>query len=397
MAKRGFSAAARSHESVHFSVGNGEIYVVKHFFVVVVGKTNVLKHYIAFEVVHLVRRGAFKLDRNIHNRDKTSESRHAVLQLLEKLYERLHGRNEKVYRNHKRHEVYVVEMLLVVYAKQCACKQHYDVVYFGDKAHACRKRAHCLVRLRARLDVTCVVFFKLFLLVLGVCIRFRHSNTCDAVFKRSVDVADLFSALSERLVHILSARNGDNEKHGQKRKHNQGQFPAYRAKIRKRAYRHERGDKKVFGAVVGKLAHVEEVVRHPRHKLSRFVVVVKGIRQLFEMLEQIRSHRRLHFYAHYVTVVVDIILHSGAQKVYTQKYRAKYKHLAYHAVWYALAKYALRHDRINKPAYRKDKRANHICGKRRFVRLVVCHESFEQMLIVGSILFVFCHVAFVCQ
>ena len=120
VAKRGFSAAARSHESVHFSVGNGEIYVVKHFFVVVVGKTNVLKHYIAFEVVHLVRRGAFKLDRNIHNRDKTSESRHAVLQLLEKLYERLHGRNEKVYRNHKRHEVYVVEMLLVVYAKQCA-------------------------------------------------------------------------------------------------------------------------------------------------------------------------------------------------------------------------------------------------------------------------------------
>ena len=116
------------------------------------------------------------------------------------LYKLANGYEDKeVYGNHKRHEVYVVEVFLVVNTEQRARKQHYDVVNLGDETHTCPERTHSLVRFRASLDISVVVLFKLFLLVFGVGVRFGDSYAGNAVFERGVDISDFLSALSERL------------------------------------------------------------------------------------------------------------------------------------------------------------------------------------------------------
>ena len=73
-----------------------------------------------------------------------------------------------------------------------------------------------------------------------------------------------------------------------------------------------------------KLAYIHKVVGHSRHYLSRFVVIVKLIRKLFEMLEHIASHLRLHTHTHYVPVILNEEVQKHSYSIKNEQGNAEY-------------------------------------------------------------------------
>ena len=68
-----------------------------------------------------------------------------------------------------------------------------------------------------------------------------------------------------------------------------------------------------------KLCYVHQVVGHSRHDFARFIFVVKGIGELFEMTEHIGTHLRLHSYTHDMTLVLNEVVEKHFADVKTQK------------------------------------------------------------------------------
>ena len=84
---------------------------------------------------------------------------------------------------------------------------------------------------------------------------------------------------------------------------------------------------------MSKFTDVEKVVGHTCHKLTCFVVVVEGIGQFFKMAEKVTAHLGLHLHTHDVAVVVDIVVHSGAEEIDRKKHCGHYEDFLYHPVW----------------------------------------------------------------
>ena len=76
--------------------------------------------------------------------------------------------------------------------------------------------------------------------------------------------------------------------------------------------------------MVGKLGYVHQVVCHARHYLTRLVVIVELVGQLFKMVEHIRTHLRLHTHAHYVSVILYEKLQKHSNDIEQKQSYTKY-------------------------------------------------------------------------
>ena len=98
--------------------------------------------------------------------------------------------------------------------------------------------------------------------------------------------------------------------------------------------------------MVGKLAYIHKVVCHAAHYLTCFVIVVIRIGKLFQVVEHIASHLRLHTHAHYVAVILDEIIEQLTHEIEKEKPDAeKYDHFILF-VGDKVVKHCSRYDRI---------------------------------------------------
>ena len=99
------------------------------------------------------------------------------------------------------------------------------------------------------------------------------------------------------------------------------------------------------------------------------------------MAEKVTAHLGLHLHTHDVAVVVDVVVHSGAEEIDRKKHCGHYEDFLYHSVWDVDVKDLGCHHRVQKSHHRKNKGAKHIKGKSLFVGLVVRNKFFEQTLV----------------
>ena len=128
---------------------------------------------------------------------------------------------------------------------------------------------------------------------------------------------------------------------------------------------------------MSKFAYVHKVVGHTRHYFTRFMIVEKGVRQLFQMIEHVASHLSLHFYAHYVSVILNEIVKPHSEEIYAQQRSAANNHHADVVVRYVCVKHCARYHRVSYRNGGNRKRCQHVEKEQQFVRFVVRHKSFK--------------------
>ena len=170
--------------------------------------------------------------------------------------------------------------------------------------------------------------------------------------------------------------HGNDNKYRHAGKDDKGKYPVYRKEINKGQNYHHRADKKIFRAVVCKLANLKQVARDPRHYFSGLIVIVKLKGQLLKMLKKVYSHLRLHLYTYDMTVILHEISQKKAQHVKCQHDDTGNHYRSVHLVRYIIVEHLIGNDGIYHSYERYEKCCQHIKRQHNLVRLVVAYEAF---------------------
>ena len=322
--------------------------------------------------VHSAGRVLFGL--RVHNFQKALKTRYAVLVLFHEVYKRHDGRDKQAYGYRKRR--IVAHANKVFRHEKSARDEHDDIENIGDEGSGGVELPHRLICVRTGADETTVAFFEFLRLLFGIVKRLCDAYSRNAAFKGGVDFGHRLTAAHKSRAHTLAQNHGYYDQEGHAGKDDERHPPVYGAKIYKRRHNGYGGDYQIFGAVVGKLAYVHQIVCHARHNFARLVVVEKGVGQFFEMIKHIAAHLRLHFYAHDVSVVLYKVVKKHSRYIYAQKQSAANHHHAYVVLRNIIVEHGARDYGINYGDERHQKSRQHIEEEQNLMRLVICEKSF---------------------
>ena len=302
VAERRLAAAGGTDEGKFLAFFDVERDVVEHFFRRVVRVGDVFEVDNALHVLKLLRAGCVGLGLFVHDLDEALEARGAVLVLLHEVDQRVHGAYEKVHGHDERRVVAERDSPRI--EEQSARDQDYYVEHVRDELGGREEPRHRFVGAARGADEFLVALLELFDLPRRVRVRFCDADSRDAALDRRVDRRVALAPVFERLPHPLPEvkRHPHEDRNAREDDQRQQRLDAHQ--VRERQNYHHRTDQKVFGAVVGQLAHLKKVAGNSRHQAPGLVVVVKAEGQLLQVVEQVGAHLRLHSDADHVAIVL---------------------------------------------------------------------------------------------
>ena len=115
--------------------------------------------------------------------------------------------------------------------------------------------------------------------------------------------------------HAHAVQVDHNDKYRDQNQHHQGQPPLDSKHNDHSAHQGDAGDEHVLRPVVGQLRDVEKFRRHPAHKVSGAVFVIKAEGKGLQMGEQVLPDVRLHQHAEGVAPVAHHVLQARPQQI----------------------------------------------------------------------------------
>jgi hypothetical protein len=164
---------------------------------------------------------------------------------------------------------------------------------------------HQAVGLQLRLPVARVVAGEEAALVVLVGEGLHHPHAADILLDAGVELADPPEERAPGAGHAAAIADGDPARDRQNRAGDQRQGwvdPDHQREGAKEG--HDR-DEEVFRAMMGDLADLLQVLRHPRHQMPRLLIVVEAEGELLQMVEAAAAHLGLDVDAELVAPVVD--------------------------------------------------------------------------------------------
>ena len=229
-----------------------------------------------------------------------------------------------------------------------------------------------------------VAFFKSFYFFLRVRIRFCYADTRHTAFNGSVDGSCALSSFVKRFFHRFAVMRRNDNHYRHTRENNERKNWVYAEKIREGKNYHNRADNKVFGAVMRKLTYLEKVARYSCHNTSRFVVIIEAEGELLQMIEQVNSHLRLHFYADNMAVILNEIAQKHSYYIERKHDYTGYNDCAVHSARNIIFKHFSRYNGVDHTYDRYKKRCEQIQHKHFFMRFIIAYKSFEHRGIILS-------------
>ena len=290
VAKGGFATARRPDQRDAFPGFDRQVDVRKHRGRVVrIVEPDLLEPDVPLDLPQLGRVWCIlNVDRRINHFNEPFDPSHAALELLGKLDNAPHRGQQR--RDIKQVGDEISGGDLSIGHEQPADHHDRQIHHPVIDAGGAVEPRHIAVLLFFDLEKRLISFVKLFLLQLLIGKGFDHAHAKEAVLDLCVDLACLVAGLFKRPAHPAVEIDGRKQHERDDREDNQGQREAVVREDRKRYHDFQPGDEKFFGAVVGKLGHIEQVACNPRHDLPNLVAIVKGVGQPLEMVKQIAAH-----------------------------------------------------------------------------------------------------------
>jgi len=201
--------------------------------------------------------------------------------------------------------------------------------------------------------------------------RFYDANSRDAVFHPAVDIRNFAVHFIPGLVHFDVAVGDDGDQHGDHDKSDDSEKRIDLKHDRKGGDdRHDR-DKKVFRAMVGKLANIEQVIGDPAHDVAGLHVVEKAERLFLHVFEKLLAHVGFNVDAELVSEISDDKLEDCAQHVHEQEQNADFDDHVPIAGWKQFIDKPLNGDGEKKFQNGNENRTGKIHEKQTFIGFVV--------------------------
>ena len=298
VAERGLAAAGGADQRNILAGADFEIDMAQDLIVII----GVLKADIAevdAALPHLQRLRTGKVgdgDGGVHDLGKALNAGHAALELLGKFHDAADGSDQCGDIQHIGHQIARADG--TVHEGKTAGQN-------DDKIHQAVKKAgggvegrHGVIAQRLDFFKIAVALLKLFALQILGRKGLDHPLAEQTVLNGGVQFTDLKALLAEPLAQLVVQFDRDNAHQRHTGKDNEGQRYVGLTED------HERGgdlyacNEKLLRAVVGKLGHIEQVVRDAAHDLADLGVVVVGVVELQQMVKGIAAHIGLDMHAH---------------------------------------------------------------------------------------------------
>ena len=369
MADGGLSAAAGTDQSQSLALLDLEIDVFEDVAVIAIGVGHVAEFDLTPHAFHVNRALCVLLGLDIHHFYESLKACRTALELLHKADQRVDGIQEDIDGNDESRVVGKGDLAVV--KEQTACDQNHHVENIGDKGGGGMELPHCLVCLALCLLDLLVADLKFFGFLCCICKRLGHANARNTAFHRRVDDRRGLAALAERTLHTVAREDRDHDEKRYAGENNEREPEVDRGEVGKRNDDRDAADDDIFGAVVRKLDNVKEIVCQPRHDLSRFVLVIEAEGELFEVVEHIAAHLRLHPHAHHMSLILDKVVEHHAHEIEQKESQTEDDDHAVVAVGDEVVEHGARDHRIDHADQSHGQRGKHIHCKQLFMRLVI--------------------------